>query len=244
LLERTVAANPAYADAHFELGIAYRKSSAYDKSAEQLEKAVEPEGGNARYCRELGVTYSKSHRIGEAINHLKRAVDLDPKDREAWSNLGGALRRDGTRNAPGEFDVPVLKEARECYNRAAQLDKYDLYAALNVCRLDLLLATWEPNKFQEAIKGFADRLPLCQYQAQLDPDDAWRQFDLAEALLFAGSKAEAKEAFIKAIKSTPSAEQQSIFGSVREPLAGYLISDGIPPKTKNQIREILELFHH
>jgi tetratricopeptide (TPR) repeat protein len=241
LLEHAVAANPAYTAAFIQLGTSYRLGSAYDDSEKALIAARRLEPNNSVIHRELGVTYSKSNRIDEAVRSLREAVNIDPRDPEAWSNLGGALRRAAMKNPLDGNAVISLREARECYSKAEALNPYNLYAALNVCRLDLALSRWEPTKFQDAVDGFTSRLPLCQYEASRKPDDSWLQFDLAEALLFAGRLQESKATYSMVTGKLLPEQRDDILRSVRGPLEGYLLLGGVPGSMKTQVQEILTI---
>jgi hypothetical protein len=51
--------------------------------------------------------------------------------------------------APDSYDKDALLESRTSYNKAHDLNRFDLYSGLNVARLDLLLSKWEPNRASE-----------------------------------------------------------------------------------------------
>jgi tetratricopeptide (TPR) repeat protein len=174
----------------------------------------------------LGVTYSKSGRWREAIDSLKDAVRLDPKDAEAWSNLGGAYRRAGMARGPSDFDRESLVQSRECYARAHGINRFDLYAALNVSRLDLLLSKWDETRRQAAKEGFAKQVHLCRFMAGEAPGDFWRRFDLAEALLFSGEREAALETFDEAVALVPGEARADNLASVLGPLENY-VSAGV-----------------
>jgi hypothetical protein len=144
------------------------------------------------------------------------------------------------RNAPSKYDVSALQEARKCYAEAEKRDRFDLYAALNVYRLDLILAAWEPQKYASAIAGFEARLPLCEFEAKQNPADRWRLSDWAEALLFSNHFDDAKRTYQAAIEAVPPAERQDFLRSLVEPLESYLISTAIPDSLKQQVAEILK----
>ena len=98
--------------------------------------------------------HSKSGNPQLAIKSLKEAVRLNPTDAEAWSNLGGALRRVGMFNAPKAYDKESLMAARDSYDRAHTLERFKLYSALNVPRLDLLLSRWDSTELLALRPGF------------------------------------------------------------------------------------------
>ena len=111
--------------AHFQLGIAYRELSKHDESVKALQKAVALAPNSAENHRELGVSLGKAGSADEAIEALRAARRLDPKDAEARRNLGGMLRRQGTSQPGAKIDPRLLWEARDCYQEAKDLDKFD-----------------------------------------------------------------------------------------------------------------------
>src|SRR5207249_2430918 len=117
----------------------------------------------------------------EAINALREAVRLAPNDAEAFSNLGGALRRWGMRDvANNRYDWDSLREARNSYERAATLKSPNRYSMMNVARLDLLLSKPEPGRKDLSIAQFKKLRKLCDYEAAESPKDYWVRFDLAD----------------------------------------------------------------
>lgn len=240
LLEKVVETNPSHQFALVSLGIQYRNLSRYDDAERVLRQARALRPGDLIAARELGITLSKWGKIDSAIVMLKDALGIAPRDPEALRALGGALRRKGVADAHN-FDRHILEEARECYKRAADEDRFDLYAALNVCRLDVLLAQWMPARLNDAIAGFGQMLPLCQYEAAQNPDNAWRHADLAEALMFVGKVGEAKAALQRAVALVPEPERGDYLVSVSGPLKGYLSSSGMPGNIKDDVRELMSV---
>ncbi|MFZ4409821.1 MAG: tetratricopeptide repeat protein, partial [Paracraurococcus sp.] len=240
LLEQAVAGNPAFTDAWQKLGVLYRENSRYEDAEAALLRARELDPGRAHIHRELGVTYSKSGKIQKAIGSLRDAVERDATDPEAWSNLGGALRRNGMRDAPAQLDRAQLEEARASYQRAVDISRYDLYAALNVSRLDLVLARWDSSKLAAAVHGFQTKFPLCLFEVNEKPTDYWRRFDLAEATLFTRPVAEALHAYREAIAATPEDKRSDTLRSVREPLRGYLAAGILPDDLGQAVQGVLD----
>ncbi len=229
LLDRALEANPAFVEAIIEMGIAYREmaknKAKYSESVKMLEQATRLDPGNALAHRELGVSYGKLGRLDLAVEHLREAVRLYPEDSEAWSNLGGAYRRIGMRDAPGSFDQNALVQARDSYDSAHKLKKYDLYSGLNVARLDVLLLKWKGQKVDVPVEAFRKQLHLCRHEAEENSGDGWRQFDLADALLFSGNFDEAHEAYARGIAVLPEDERTDTIRSVLGPLQDFLTAD-------------------
>lgn len=215
-------ANPASTDVLLELGKTERALAEYTAAIEAFKAALRLNPIDAVLHRELGVTLSKAKRLPEAISSLQEAVRLAPLDAEAWSNLGGAQRRVGMVGAPTTFDIDSLLNSRRSYSEAHTLNRFDLYSGLNVCRLDLLLSKWHPEKQVDAKQGFARQVHLCRFAVAEDPQDYWRRFDLVDALLFSDQHAEAIEACDDAIALVPGDARRDVLPSVLGPLDNLL----------------------
>ncbi len=219
-------ANPASIEIFKELGVTQRKLSEYVSAIETFRNGLRLNPDDPILHRELGITFSKAQQLPEAIIALREAVRLAPADAEAWSNLGGVLRRIGMKNAPQSFDDTALKQSRECYAQAHALDKYNLYSSLNVSRLDLLLSKWESSRANLAKEGFSKQVHLCHHEVQESPNDFWRKFDLMDSLLFSGKYVEAISECENAISNVPMNERNDVLPSVLGPLENF-ISAGV-----------------
>jgi Flp pilus assembly protein TadD len=222
ILKQAVQTNPASTTALLELGKAYRGLGQYDKAVKSFQTALRLAPNDSVLHRELGVAFSKQGNPDQAASSLREAVRLSPDDSEAWSNLGGALRRVGMSGAPKNYNKDALLESRECYNKAHELNKFDLYSGLNVPRIDLMLSKWEAGRANQAKQGFSNQLFLCRHMVQQDPSDYWRKFDLADALLFSENYGEADSAYDDAINTVPTEERRDIIRSVLGPFQDYL----------------------
>jgi tetratricopeptide (TPR) repeat protein len=225
-------ANPASTDVLLELGKTERVLSDYAAAIEAFRAAIRLNPDKAVLHRELGVTLSKAKLVSEAIASLHEAVRLAPTDAEAWSNLGGAQRRMGMSGAPANIDVDSLLKSRESYSQAHSLNKYDLYSGLNVCRLDLLLSKWHPEKQLEAKNGFTKQIHLSRFAVEEDPKDYWRRFDLVDTLLFSDQHDEALVACDEAIALVPAEERKDVLPSVIGPLESFVTAGVLENSTK------------
>jgi tetratricopeptide (TPR) repeat protein len=190
--------------------------------------------------RELGLCYSKMRKSELAANSLREAVRLNPEDSEAWSNLGGALRRLGMQGAPSAYDRKSLEEARNSYQSAHRLKEYDLYAGLNVARLDVLLSKWEPQRLEQARAGFQAQRLLCLHEVNKNPRDYWRKFDLADVLLFSGDYQQSGEELENAIKAVPEDERKDTVSTVLGPLLDYLNADVLDGTLRAEVERAVQ----
>lgn len=239
ILRQAVDTNPASVQALLKLGVAYRDLSQYRESESILQNALRLEPDNAVIHRELGVCYSKQGKPDLAAPCLRETVRLDPNDAEAWSNLGGTLRRLGMAKAPNLFDPKALEEARESYSQAHRLDKYNLYAALNIARLDLLLSKWDAGRLATAKEGFRKQRHLCRFAVEENPEDYWHQFDLGDALLFSDEYDEAQKVFADAVALIPVAIRKDTLLSVLNPLRDYLTAGVLQGNLLTTVKKIV-----
>lgn len=238
-LKNAVEVIPGSVSAFLELGKAYRGLSQYDDAVETLIHASRLAPYNAEIHRELGVTYSKQSNPNLAATSLREAVRLAPNDSEAWSNLGGALRRIGLTGAPDCYDKDALLESRTSYNRAHDLNRFDLYSGLNVARLDLLLSKWEPTRAIEARNGFCKQVYLCYHMVQQTPEDYWRRFDLADALLFSSNYDKAHSAYDDAVRFVPEQLLKDTITSVLGPLKNYVTADILDSHLLEEVKKVI-----
>ncbi len=95
--ERAVAADPGYARAHLELGVALSSKAQYLNAPEEHERAVasllralELKPGMARAWRELGAALVSAGRMVEGIARLEQAQALAPEDPLVLAGLARA----------------------------------------------------------------------------------------------------------------------------------------------------------
>lgn len=239
ILRQVVEVNPGSVIALLELAKAFRGLGQYPDAVSWFNRAIRLNSNDAELYRELGVTYSKMGSLTEAVNSLREAVKINPDDKEAWSNLGGALRRCGRRNAPEEYDEEALKESRDCYNHASNLNPSDHYAGLNVVRLDLLLSKWNPTLAENAKNNFATQKHLCNYLVIRNPNDCWCRFDFAETLLFSDGLDLALIAYDAAVELVPVEQRKNVLSSVLEPLRDYVIANVLDEKQLEGVRAVI-----
>ncbi len=235
-LEHVLTVNPNHVLALVALGKEYREASRLDESSEKLTRAVSIAPNNPIVLKELGITQGKQLKFDDALKNFRESLRFDAKDTDAWSALGGLLRKMGIGDDPDDDKRDLVAEARECYNRAYEINRHDLYASLNMLRIDLILCKWDPEKVRSVMDEFGRCAHLCRYEVSRKPDDFWRRFDLADSLLFSGQIAEANSAYESAVEHTPDEKKAMIFRIVSNPLTAVAARSPLPS-------DVLEALH-
>jgi tetratricopeptide (TPR) repeat protein len=93
--QKTLEANPEYADAHINLGRAFMQKGMAHEAIAHYGKAIDikPRYAEARY--NLGVVLAQDGQMNEAIGHYQKALEIKPAYFDARNNLGSALLRAG-----------------------------------------------------------------------------------------------------------------------------------------------------
>lgn len=182
--EKALALAPGDALLHFKLGLLHKYKGRWPEAREQFETAIRLAPDYAEAHRELGIAQNKLLKpdspagtpTGEQA--LRRAVELNPRDFDAYSSLGGILRR-----------VGKLDEALDRYETAAEISEGHPYPLLNALKLraarDGRVDLNEANTFRLAR---AERFRQAQVNNSPAIDSPWSYFDLAEIRLYQGSK--------------------------------------------------------
>jgi tetratricopeptide (TPR) repeat protein len=180
-----------------------------------------------------------------AINSLQETVRLNKEDNEAWSNLGGALRKLGIERLIKYGDQSIVREARNCYNTAFELNEYNTYALGNLARLDLILSKNELDLESSANQKFELLRYLSTFKLKKEPsipESYWLRFDLADSYLFLGEPDQGYQLYQEAIHTIPEQYQASILSSVASPLEEFLALDILGDPVKITVKKILHDF--
>ncbi len=189
--ETTLDVDPNFAEAHMEIGLAYRRRGDAQKGpdAEALRKA----------------DYS------EAIAHLKRAIGLNPNYEDALAGLGAAYRRMGDDERLSQHDAKAreyYEQAREYYRQAQIADPSSSYALGNVASLSWFLGEKNAANSYFVLAEAAAKVRIMN--AGRSQEIYWDYYDQALAQLVLGTinksettKDEAIESYKTAIHLTP-----------------------------------------
>jgi tetratricopeptide (TPR) repeat protein len=108
---RAIDLNPDFAEAYYNLGVAYEELGKHEDSVETLKKAIRltPENANAHYA--LGYAYYQLKRYKESVDALERSLALKPGNAFARKKLGSAYLAMGNK-----------EKAREQYLQLASMN--------------------------------------------------------------------------------------------------------------------------
>jgi tetratricopeptide (TPR) repeat protein len=154
-----VAAAPANAAAHLNLGNALYHQGQVDKAIACLQKGVALAPNVAAAHNNLGNALAGKGQVNAAIASYRQAIALDPKNASAYTNLGNARR---TRRE--------VEEAIACHRQAIALDPNLARAHYN-----LGVTLYGQRKVDEAI-------PCYRQAIRLEPDNAPALSSLGAAL--------------------------------------------------------------
>lgn len=87
--------DPDFAEARYNLGVAYQKLDAHDKAIEQFELAIDLRHKNPDYYYALGNSFFHLGEYGRAVAAFRRVLDLDPGHLKAQFSLAVSLENSG-----------------------------------------------------------------------------------------------------------------------------------------------------
>jgi tetratricopeptide (TPR) repeat protein len=179
--QAAVAAAPANAAAHHNLGVALATKGELDEAIACYRKAIASDPQHAMAHSNLGVALHRKGEADEAIACFRKAIESDPKLALAHINLGNALRVRGQ-----------VEEAIACYRKAIESDPKNAVAHSN---LGAVLCDFKRD-YGEAIVCFRKAIAL-------GPKNAPAHYNLGNALQHKGEVDEAIASFRKAIEIDP-----------------------------------------
>ena len=200
--------NPAYVEAHANLGLALAQQGKMAEAVAHFTEAIRLNPAYADAHNNLGLALAQLGKIDEAAAHFAETIRLDPNYAAAHFNLGLALVRQGkTGEAAARFAeaIRVNPSYAEAHNR-----------------LGLLLA--QQAKFDEAVAHFNEAI-------QLNPQNAEAHNNLGTVLIKQGKPEEAVSHFSRALQIRPDFAQaranmqEALCGKKPPPVAGVMQSN-------------------
>jgi tetratricopeptide (TPR) repeat protein len=119
--------DPRFAEAHFNLGVAYQRIKANKKALDELREAVRLHPDDADYRYAVGGAYFHLERYDRAVGEFERAIALDPFHAKARYSLAATLEKLGR-----------VEEARRAWERYLQVDDSSEWADEARARLEKL----------------------------------------------------------------------------------------------------------
>jgi Flp pilus assembly protein TadD len=221
-------------DVALELG----KQGRYAESAEQWERALALNPGDAGAEANLGVSLARAGRPAEALAHLEKALAADPLDASVHANAGGLLAQLGR---PGEalehFQRAVAlapKSAHAHYNLGAAL--YSMHGDERAAELEWRTALRLDANYLPALRRLAwmlavrsgapgrtsgEALVLAHRAVALAPEDAGTLDALAAAYADAGEYAEAARTARLALDAAARQQDPQLSEQIRKRLELY-----------------------
>lgn len=142
--KKVVEIKPNYADAYYNLGLAYISKEMFDDAREEFKKAIDINPNYADAHKRLGDVFKEQGKMDDAIVEYKEAIRINPKYSDALISLG-LLYNDGS----------MLDEAIKQYKKA--LEVHPNYADIHN---NLGVALLGKQKFDDALKSFQSALKI------------------------------------------------------------------------------------
>ena len=109
--EKAILINPDYAEALYNLGVAYQKLDQPDMAIETYKKAIAIQHAYPTAHHNLGIIYFQKDQMNSAIKSFEWAIAYSPNYSEAIRNLGSALQK-----------INHFDEAKKQFEKVISLD--------------------------------------------------------------------------------------------------------------------------
>jgi tetratricopeptide (TPR) repeat protein len=151
-LETSVEADPSFAPAHFELGMAYRNRAdklylapqdemkheeEYDKAIEQMKQAIKLQPNDEEFLGALGGAYRRAKDYRHALMYYKRVRDVNPESSYAVGNIAILAWHEGERSTSLDAFRRTEELATKRINSERSYDPYWDYYDRGMARLVL-----------------------------------------------------------------------------------------------------------
>ena len=148
-LYKSFQAKPDFDPAATELGFMLESAGRYEEASRFYSLVSSRNPGDAVALYNLGAAEGKGGYFAEAIEHLSKAVSINGDFWQAWLNLGSSYASTGG-----------LAATDSCYNRALEIDPYNLDIMFNIANLQIMRGdTLTALKQFKAIKEQAPDYP-------------------------------------------------------------------------------------
>jgi Flp pilus assembly protein TadD len=122
--QEAITLEPDYPDAHLNLGMTHADAGRIEEAMKELRIAIDLDASDPIPKHELAALMMDENDYRGAIAHLKDVTRLDPKNFEAWLDLGICYAQKG-----------FYAEAERAYGKAAELEKDDVLLVYNQAAL-------------------------------------------------------------------------------------------------------------
>jgi len=119
LFREVLALKPEHHQALNQLGVAYLAAGKFDAAIKACRQAVAHRPEYADYRNNLGEAYLASSLASEALSEFEKAISINMYYGDAYLNLGLASLLDAVNDPVREKTPGLIKQAIECFNRAA-----------------------------------------------------------------------------------------------------------------------------
>jgi len=125
--QRAIELDPAFAAAHYNLGVTFQRLESYDKAADAYREAIRRDPDSADYRYALGATRYHQGDYRDAIGWFKKALDIDDHHRKSQYSLAKAYEK-----------TSQTAKARAAWTRYLEIDGNSAWAQEARSRLELL----------------------------------------------------------------------------------------------------------
>ena len=176
--ERTIAADPANAQAHFYLARSYVAAGEFENAIDKHLKAIEIDPNYAQYYSSLAALYFDSLLYSDSIATAQKALDLDPTIAEAYLNIANV-----------ESERFNLKAALVWVDALLEFDPLNIRALNNHARIHTKLEQFDAafTSIELALETRPDDVASMNskgdiFEAMGNPTEAINMFESAIAL--------------------------------------------------------------
>jgi protein O-GlcNAc transferase len=212
LIRKAIAANPAIADYHNNLGAVFVSMGQMEEAAGAYKRAIELNPRLAQAHYNLGLALTELKRIEEAAAAYAAAARLDPANATFAYHEGKALSELGR-----------LPQAAEAFRRAVAIDPKSSEA-------------WNDLSIVMARQGaMTEAMEACKQVARLQPNSAAPYNNVGTVLREIGFPDEAIEAYRRALAINPQ------HGEAHTNLGNVLAATGRRDEALDSLREAIRL---